>query len=527
VGRDVPLSLIIKESKVVMRILYIPLDERPCNEKFPGMISQIASEVDFVSPPFSMYGEKKIKTDTEELWNWIYRNIDGCDYAVISIEMAVYGGLLPSRLHRMSIDECREKVMRIKTLKDIHPHVNIYVSNLIMRTPQYNSSDEEPEYYEDYGFRIFKQSWLRDKSNRDGLNKEEQEELEKILSEVPAEFIKDYEDRRKINVQVNEMVMELVKDGVIDFMSIPQDDAALYGYTALDQKVVMKKLSDHRLQFRVHTYPGADEVGITLCSRAVNLTNGVAPKIYIIFSSTLGPQIIPRYEDRPMFESMKAHIMAIGGRIVNRPEEADVILAVNSPGKEMSEAPLQDQKDVTYTSFRHLRTFVEDIKYYIDRGKKVVVSDAAFGNGGDKELVIMLDTIGYLDKLHGYAGWNTHCNTLGTALGMLSMVCQPSVNREAVTYNLIFRLMEDVVYQSIVRPRACEEVLPKYNADWGRFNGHEREIVEEIRQLMNSTFRSMFSNSFRDINFELARVYSPWHRMFETGFEIEILDKGK
>ena len=39
-----------------------------------------------------------------------------------------------------------------------------------MRTPRYNSSDEEPGYYEEeYGERIFRFGWLNDKKDREGL----------------------------------------------------------------------------------------------------------------------------------------------------------------------------------------------------------------------------------------------------------------------------------------------------------------------------------------------------------------------
>lgn len=110
-----------------------------------------------------------------------------------------------------------------------------------MRTPKYNSSDEEPDYYEVYGERIFRFGWLSDKANRENLMESEQQELEALQKELPQEVISDYETRRHFNVNANLTNIQLVKEGIIDFLSIPQDDSAPYGYTAIDQKKFMEQ----------------------------------------------------------------------------------------------------------------------------------------------------------------------------------------------------------------------------------------------------------------------------------------------
>ena len=81
----------------------------------------------------------------------------------------------------------------------------------------------------------------------------------------------------------------------------------------------------------------------------------------------MGSHIIPRYEDRPLGESIKSQITVCGGIMVDNSLEADVILMVNSPTlnhgamQEASRAVLD--KDTSYYSFRNLRAFVESIAY--------------------------------------------------------------------------------------------------------------------------------------------------------------------
>ncbi|MGL4947638.1 MAG: DUF4127 family protein, partial [Cetobacterium sp.] len=42
------------------KILYVPLDERPCNYLFPTMIEKMSSEVDLIIPEKEMLSKKKV-----------------------------------------------------------------------------------------------------------------------------------------------------------------------------------------------------------------------------------------------------------------------------------------------------------------------------------------------------------------------------------------------------------------------------------------------------------------------------------
>lgn len=504
-----------------MVILYLPLDERPCNYEYPKMIARLANDVRMVVPPKSLLSCKKVPADVDALWYWIEKNVDGCDAAILSIEMLVYGGLLPSRLHHLDQSVCMERIGRIKQLKQNNPKLLLYASALIMRTPSYNSSEEEPEYYADYGEMIFQYGWLSDKRDREFLTKEEEQKLQELADSIPGQIIEDYEARRKINLEVNKQVMNLVKEGVIEFLSIPQDDSAPYGYTAVDQKIIAEEIIRSRLQQKVHTYPGADEVGCTLLSRVYTAYRQKTPQIYVTYSSTLGSQIIPKYEDRPFGESVKAHILAAGAIIASAAEDADLILLVNSPGKLMQEAWEQHTKDITYSSWRNLREFVQRITGYMEHNKKCILADIAFSNGADTELIAMLDEEQLLEKLEAYAGWNTACNSLGTVLAAGIIGLESDKEKERCE-NLIYRLLEDWGYQSHVRQTITQQVLPTFNATSYHFNGQEEEITESIRRQLCTLWQEQIRKSFDQWNICLHKVYTPWHRMFEIGMELEV-----
>ncbi|GAA4827060.1 DUF4127 family protein [Algivirga pacifica] len=485
------------------------------------MIAELQDEITLLTPPPPLLNQKKIAADTEALWEWVSTAAGQCQAGIFSIEMLVYGGLLPSRLHQATEEELLTRLFRLRELKEAYPTFKIYAGNLIMRTPHYNSSEEEPDYYEEYGERIFQWAWLKDKASREGLEEGEEQELQRIDQEIPEEVITDYSQRREKNVAINKAVIQLVKEGVIEFLSIPQDDSAPYGFTALDQKAVVKEVIAQRLQTKVHMYPGADEVGCTLLARAYQELTQQRTKVYVYYSSVHSAQIIPMYEDRPLGESLKAHILATNALMVDRPEEADIILAVNTAGKVMMEAWDQEIKDITYSTFRNLRSFVDQIKQWTLEGKKVAVADVAFANGGETELIQLLDDMAAWDDVLAYAGWNTNCNTIGTVLST-AIIGKDTDQQEMIDKNKIYHLLEGWAYQSEVRMKMVKEYLPTLGASYYDFNGQEATINIEMESRIRACWTDMMQQSFQKYHLEQVKVYSPWHRMFEIGIDLRV-----
>ncbi|GAA0736034.1 DUF4127 family protein [Clostridium oceanicum] len=502
-----------------MKVLFVPLDERPCNHKFPQLINDIRDDVELVVPSLDLLGYKKKATDVENLWKFVFENASKCDYAILSIDTLVYGGLIPSRIHNLSFEKAKSYLENIKELKKINPNIKIYAFNCIMRSPQYNSSEEEPDYYEDYGYNLFKRAYLIDKKERNKLTKDEKKELKSI--KIPKEILKDYENRRNFNLDINIEVTKLVKEGVIDFLTIPQDDSSEYGYTAIAQRKVIKFIEDNKLEFNINVYPGADEVGCSLMARALNDYLDRTLKIYPFYASTLGPTIVPLYEDRPMNESLKYHVRVCKAEIVNSEDEADIILAINCPGKDMQESFDQlNRLDLTYSSHRNLQDFVYKIKKYIDKGKKVIVCDSAFSNGGDLKLIDFMDRLSILDRIVAYAGWNTNCNTLGTTLATGIYGFDHAKNNINITKNIVYRIVEDVLYQSVVRQNVIEGFLKDNGLSIYDFKDKGKEVEREIKDMLREEYNKLQISKLHDI--DIKRVYMPWKRMFEVGLEISI-----
>lgn len=504
------------------RILYVPLDERPCNYHFPQMALAVREDIRLAVPEPELLGRKKEPGNIEGLWEFVKRESEGCDAAVLSAEMLFYGGLLPSRLHHLPESWQLECINRVRNLKKERPWMKIYFFQLIMRTPRYNSSDEEPDYYGEYGERIFRRAYLMDQGERCGLDGEDAKELERLEEEIPGAWIEDYEYRRAYNLQLNRLVLKLAEEGTIDFLCIPQDDSCEYGYTARDQKVITGEIRRLGLQRKVLMYPGADEAGCTLTARAVAELTGMRPKVYAFYASVMAPSLIPLYEDRCMAESLKAHVTAVGGRLVSSPDEADFILAINSPGRIMEESAAQNEADITYTSFRSLPWFVSEITEFIRRGKRVLAADCAYANGGDLEFLELLQMDGVLDRLTAYAGWNTHCNTLGTVLAQGILTAGARINQKALWTNLIYHILDDGFYQAVVRKEMTESFKTQ-DLSYFDLKDRQAEVAKREEERLRECFKSVTDRAFKNVKEMGLRITHPWNRMFEIAMDLSVI----
>jgi hypothetical protein len=496
-----------------MKTLLIPLDERPCNYNFPQMIVSSKAEIELCIPSQTLLGDKKKPANTNMISRFLKEYACGCDNLIISIDMLIYGGLIPSRLHHCTKEDAMQRLKVIQDIKKTYPNIKIYAFHCIMRAPSYNSSEEEPDYYEKYGYDLFRRAYLANYKERHGLTDEQQTELNQIC--IPLDIIEDYEKRRDFNTMMNLEVIEYLAKGYIDFLVIPQDDSSPYGYTAISQKRVVDEVKAKHLEQKVMIYPGADEVAMSLLARAYHEYNNIEPKVYPFYASVLGPTLIPKYEDRPMLESLKSHIRVCKAKIVQNVQDADIILAINAPGKVMQEAFVdKSEQDISYTSYRQLLDFAYQIQDYVHLGYQVALCDSAFSNGGDYELIQYLDDLDVLEKLISYAGWNTNCNSLGTCLS------QAFLSQKQNYFHLCYRLIEDVFYQSLVRKEVIDKDLIELGLSYYDFKNKQNDVEDIIKEKLQTYYNSLKIS--RKYPTTIVKINMPWHRMFEIGMEIVV-----
>ena len=495
------------------KIVFLPLDERPCNYKFPQYLYK--NSLDLRVPPVDVLGDKKSPADVDGLAAFLREECLNADALVLSLDMLLYGGLLPSRLHYFSVFDVEKRLDVLKELKNKNKKLKIYAFSLIMRCPKYSSDDEEPDYYADCGAEIHKLGVCLHKKQLGIENDDEQ--IAELKAKITDKNLEDYLSRRKKNIEINIRAVELRKAGVIDYLVIPQDDSAPYGFTAMDQVVVRDKIAELKLSAAILMYPGADETGLALLSHCYNDLENTRPAVYIKYAAENSAAIIPPYEDRPMGETIKYHIQAAGGRIVTSLPEADIALCVTAPSKGMTEARYQAKHTVEYDCFRNIPELIDFIKYCTDIGKPFIIADNAYANGGELALLSILDGENLLDKPAAYAGWNTDANTLGTALAQGFLYLIRGATQEHFNF-LALRYIEDFGYCGKVRFYVADN-LKDYGFNYFYVKDSRGIIADKVKSELEKFVKENMPSIADKI--VINDVYMPWRRMFEVGVKAE------
>ena len=497
------------------KIVMLPLDERPCNFDYPGMMPK--TDYTLILPPKEIMGQKKTPGDTQKIAQWLLQHVDGADAMVLALDTLVYGGIIPSRLHHLTQDELIERADLIKELRRRNPTMKLYVFGLIMRCPSYSSNDEEPDYYEECGAELHLYGRYSHLEKLGKLTEADQADFQRVKTHVKEEYLNDYLNRRKTNLAVLMHALQYAADGTVDYFIVPQDDSAVYGFTAIDQVTVREFLKSNVLHKKTAMYPSADDTGVALLAKAMADLHGVKPRIYIHYASMKGHLTVPQVEDRMVGETLKYHILSVGGIQVYSLMEADIVLAVNV-GSAMLD-PGDPGCVTAYDIERNLAEFVNYIEYALSMGKIVAIADIAWLNKADTELTALLREEDLLLKVHAYAGWNTSSNTTGTTLcqAVLYMLGKDETGNRSF---LLHRYYEDIGYMAFTRQHVVQNILPGMGLDYFHADGQDGQVAAIVRDTVSAYMEAHYPALAALV--DTVTVRQPWSRMFETDIKLTL-----
>lgn len=394
-----------------MKIGFLPIDNRPVCYTLAKDIAEIDREIEFFIPPRKLLGDLKRVADIEGLISWL-ENLPQIDSLILSLDTLVYGGLIPSRRSKETLEELQTRLERIKPLLK---NKNVYAFSSIMRISNNNYNEEEKEYWSEYGKKIF------DYSFSGGVNR----------NDIPDEIIEDYLSTRKRNFTLNKTFLNWQKEGLFNTLIFSKDDCAEKGFNVEEAKEL------ERLGGKTKT--GADEIPLALLARAIKKEI----KIYPEFLEPEYKNLISNYEDVSIEKSVSGQLELCGFKLSSR-EEADVILIVNNFKEKQGELVMGWKT----------QPFDRD---FVPPNRPYCVADVRFANGGDNAFVEQLLNKLDLKNFYGYAGWNTSANTLGSLLCALKVKWNASqYDENAFKKFATTRLLDDWAYQANVRAQISE-----------------------------------------------------------------------
>ena len=546
--------------------LILPLDDRPVTYDYPVYLARSAG-YQAQLPKREWLGNPWRPSRHSLLSAWLAKAAQTADVLIVAIDTLAYGGLIPSRTSSDPLPAILERLALLRQIKAARPGLSILASSVIQRVNRGNSSEEEKEYWAIYGARMFRLSYLEHKTALNLASAEEAVEGQDLRTQIPAEVYEDYRQGRQRNHAVNQAMLDWLAEGVFDYLILPQDDTADFGWNIAEARALQARIRRQGLSQRAITYPGADEIGSLLLAAAICRRTGFHPKVWPRYSSVLSPDVITAYEDRPVHELLKAHLAPLGGSIAGSADEANLTLFYNAPSHTQGEAyyqwliwrglddlakelktegypamlkqlagdrHFQNTRNEMESPLRSPEELVRCLLADLHAGRPAALADVAYVNGSDLILGSLLVQHPEIAELSGYGGWNTAGNTLGMVLAqaVIHLAAQFSeISRDQIRAHLEFlfmRFIDDYYYQARERTRLMIEDL----AELGIQPGFERlpdEYLPEIErrvgehlQVAAAELERVFIRSGLVSKVQISNIHLPWKRLFEVGFDVQV-----
>ncbi|KMO86046.1 hypothetical protein AB840_10235 [Megasphaera cerevisiae DSM 20462] len=499
----------IGPSALAKTILYVPQDNRPVDFAYTVGTAQDAGYT-VITPPEKILSGAQFQGSPDKLAEWVANNAGQADAMVLSVDSLVYGGLVDSRKHNLSMDTLVQRLKRVEELHQKYKNIPIYAFSTVMRSPWAGGKGVEPDYYLTFGTDMYQLASLQAKMDTERLNPQERDNWFAIMRRVPMEYLQDWYNRRHKNMMINYRLIQDAKNGTFKYFSLGHDDNSVNTQSSLESKYL--EMSGAEIPKTVFgSFPGADQLGLLLITRASNDFNNYHPKVTIIYPLGGGEKTVPSYDGQAVGKTIAAHVEAIGGTITNT-ERPDLLLAVNTPlTTSTSESGNFENFPIMLQSTQE---FLTQIEKAVNDGIPVSIVDMAFSNGSDNTLVYGLYRDKMLYRLAAYNGWNTASNSVG--YGISQGVLSKYMTADAHANMLTTQYLDNWAYQANVRDYIYR-MQQKIEA--GTVKKYYPTVMTELQSRTKEQIQR-YAATYLGVNPKTVNVTLPWNRLFEVYVDV-------
>lgn len=477
------------------------------------------------TPPQYFLGRFIEAGQSDMIIRWMQDEIQNTkpyDAVIISTDMLAYGGLVESRWPTVSETLAKARLYSLKKIKQNNKTTKVFAFATLMRiAPTSTDANEDwirvliryTQMQEQYRKTGYSHYWYR---------------MDELKDRVPEDVLNAYFSARKRNFAVIKYLIDMVARGEIDELIIGTDDAQEVSPQAREKVELRSYAREKKVLDRVFFCEGADQLANLQISKYVIELYGYTPKVNYRVSNPSALFQVAAYESIPLKDSIEAQIIASGGEVTYDSKQADYTLYVYTPGTEKK----------LYDAFVYL--LLNDLR----QNRPVAIADINFRERSDAHKHLFTDIMEhkYIDRLYGYAAWNTASNTIGTSIphGNLFVIAKKnglSIESQKAHFEfLLHRILNDVLYHDVVRPGAYAIIDNHQNANRNHVRGTafdslqewvSQETAKKLNVLFENYFRGMEIKSengkFKVSGLKDVSVSLPWPRAFESKVEFELV----
>ncbi|MBQ8160124.1 MAG: DUF4127 family protein [Clostridia bacterium] len=472
-----------------IKIVYLPLDSRPCNRLFPVQLCHHAGHRCILPDEMDYF---RLPSRPEAIRDFLMRTLPGADAAVVSVDQLAYGSLLASREMDCREDEAVERVRVLEKLHTLAPGVPVHAFNILLRDTVSALSKEHLGVYYD----MWRYSEWTDRASLSG-RREDRDEAARMVGRIPLRVLHTFMSIRQRNHLINRLCVDMAGRGIFSSLMLLMEDAKPEGIHRREQRTLQEKMRGMENTF---LHNGADEGGCMAVMRAIR--PGKGPGIQIRYLGGLDGHFTSKYENLTFEENLRS---ILDFQDIGVQEEADIVLAVAGPAGGIQGECLD--RDPTPP----LPGMAAEVDALIQDGKRVYLLDVINANGGSMELMHALK---HPEKLWGYSAWNTTSNALGTLVAQI--VSDEMAGRMNVTFRNE-RFLDDLLYQGKLRRILMQQVEKEGDDAYAlRHPEHTQELLKKLVDGEDSRFLELCGGKDRCL------FLLPWPRTFEV--QARVLD---
>lgn len=490
------------------KILYLPLDGRPCNARFPAQLAQIAGQPLSV-PDARLLGDAQRPARRDLLRRWLEQELEPGARLCLSLDTWLYGNLVASRKNTEDFSILKAQLELLQRFQqDYGLQIDAFAT--LLRISNSHDDTEERPYWKQYGKEIHRYSFLEHFLELHPKAEPESQEWRQLKSAIPPSVLQDYQALRQRNFKLLENCLAFVQQGVFERLSIACDDSSEYGWNVLEKQRLTEQLALAGVQDKVLIYPGADELGMVCVARVVRPASQL--RLGVCHTWPQARELLTRYEGIPLSQTLSYQAQANGLELIDlnetEPEhwpEIAALLWLHNPPQAQRDQFLERETPPPLA-----KTQLRGLYRALRQGIPVALADLLYANGGDMALIEDLEASGQLFRLHAYSAWNTNSNSLGALLAWLRLALPPE-NEAAHRLFLWERLADDGWYQGHGRQVLCQDYREPVTL---------HSCVQSIASL-NQRLREWRANMpDPPAHLEVKRLSFPWKRYFEIDLQL-------
>lgn len=515
---------VIIEEKTSKKVLLVPLDSRPPCRDFPNILGKMG-DYEILSPPSKAQDYYTDAGDTELMEEWLFETMPAANYAIISIDQLMHGGLLSAREKVATEEEMDVFIEKIEKLREKNPRIPIYVFYVLPRmSPQADVENHKERQA------LMELSRLIGKQNA-GLPIDETK-IEKLAEQISEEHLENYIAKIDSNTLLALKLSLLAKEGTITRLILSQDDGEPYSIPNVEKENIRTFLKENNITSdQVFITHGADEIALTLLAEIKAKETGLSPKIYVQYNDEKSQNKVLPFMAVSLEDCVNEKIEMLRGEMVATPKESDFTLYISA-----------NSTDTMNTRKRS----VEDIMTLTKENEVALVDLSEHYRFSEILLPLLINERFRVNQLLAYSGWNTASNSIGTALA--TGIIYSATKKKAKTdedilrghfYRLMFlnnRILEDAYYLKDVIDLVNISLIKegyKNTADLDlRKNAKYADAAlttameKRIDYYKNTeSFKSPITINLKDsaknlrIKSLTTQMYFPWPRTFEIRLE--------